>query len=412
MDTVKLYDPTYMSQKKLRTYGKNSESTYHENRMLVLRIIADNGPISRIQLAQRTKLKGATITIIIKDFLDKNIIEPAGKIKGDRGRSVMSFSLNNRFCSICVRITSTYIKVALYNINYVNLFIQKEFMNTSQDVCNTLDRIKDLISDALSLNSLILLGVSIGIEGRCYLQDNDYSLWDKKTGSYIMVGKYLHDSLDIPILVNRAINYAAYYTWHQLYKHKIGTILQINVGYTIECGIIINGEIMNGHNGRTGMIRGNYISIEDKTTVEQYIATPTILKEALALLHEFPESVIKCKQDCLNIRDIIHGFENDDPLCIRIFQDFSIRLANVIAPMVNLLAPSMVVAGDEIPVSERFEKMVRNALVPLIGEQNASIVQTWTHGVPRDSRNDPALLGGNMYLLHAAIDYANSPIYT
>lgn len=412
MDTIKLYDPTYMSQTKLRRSGKNSESTQRENRALVLRIIADCGPISRLTLARRTGLQHATVTIIIKDLLQNGMIETCGPVEGDKGRRVMSFCLTNQFCSICVRITSTYIKVGLYDLRLNNLFIHKEFMDTTQDVRFTLGKIQEAIQQAkLSCGSRILLGVCVGVEGRCHISDDDYCLWDKKTNAPILVGKTLHDALKLPITVNRAINFSAYYTWHQQYKQELGTLLQVNIGYAIECGIIINGEILNGRDGQAGMLGRIRVSSENDKTTEDILSTPVVLAEARSLLPEYPGSYIADKQEALNIRDVVHGFDIGDPLCLRVFQNLANRLASVLTPMIHLLAPSYISTADETPTSDIFEKMVRDAITPLVGEDNATVVHTYTPGLTRESRNDPALLGGALYLLHAAIDYPASPVY-
>ena len=60
--------------KKVNTQGKNNEVIQHQNRLLVLRLIRERRVISRVELAELTGLKQATITNIINELIKNDYV--------------------------------------------------------------------------------------------------------------------------------------------------------------------------------------------------------------------------------------------------------------------------------------------------------------------------------------------------
>ena len=66
MSKINIYDPRAVTMKRMQRRGSNSLTTSQDNRSLILKLIWKNSPVSRKQLAEKTGLKPATITIIMK----------------------------------------------------------------------------------------------------------------------------------------------------------------------------------------------------------------------------------------------------------------------------------------------------------------------------------------------------------
>ena len=71
--------------------GMNSSEMQKNNRALVFRTLLENGSITRSDLAATLNLQKATITNIINDFYELNIVEVDGDAAaGRRGESCAS----------------------------------------------------------------------------------------------------------------------------------------------------------------------------------------------------------------------------------------------------------------------------------------------------------------------------------
>ena len=55
--------------------GRNASDIQASNRQLILRLIRQNAVISRTELTERSGLKPATITLIVNEYLKKQVIE-------------------------------------------------------------------------------------------------------------------------------------------------------------------------------------------------------------------------------------------------------------------------------------------------------------------------------------------------
>ena len=68
--------------------GRNASDIQASKRQLILRLIRQNAVISRTELTERSGLKPATITLIVNEYLKKQVIEDCVLISGNNGRRV------------------------------------------------------------------------------------------------------------------------------------------------------------------------------------------------------------------------------------------------------------------------------------------------------------------------------------
>ena len=78
MSKIATYDPRFSVLKKRQKNGKNASTILQDNRNLLLQLIREKGMISRKQLAEESGLQQATVTIIIKEFLEQGLIYENG----------------------------------------------------------------------------------------------------------------------------------------------------------------------------------------------------------------------------------------------------------------------------------------------------------------------------------------------
>lgn len=397
MDELKYYSPKYQSASKVKGLGKNAITNQFENRALIMRLINEKGVISRKDLAAKSGLQPATVTIIVQELMNSGLLYENGMLDGGNGRRVKGVSLvNNRF-SVGVRITDNYIKFGLYNLNYENMYIDKYFVDT----VNNMDFVVDYIVD--KVNTLkeqyqddIITGVGIGVEHTGKIINNDYACWDNKKQEYVFLGSKIHDKTHLPVFVNRAINFGGYEMWRKCMTSDYGMMVYFSLGYAIECCVVLNGEIVNGKDGCGGMFGEMIVDFHNQKTLNEQIAVGAILERARKSLEKYPDSLIKEKMDNLNIRDIIHAYDEKDELAREVYHYVAEHFARILTHVILLLNPDYILLGDEIPTSEDFKLDVRKSIAAYLGEEKAQVMDMIR--VERKSELDPGLIGGARYV--------------
>ena len=405
------YNPALLSMTKLRDRGVNAESTLNQNRRLILSLIKDNKEITRKQLVAMTGLKPATITIAINDFLDSGIVEKTGFLEGDSGRKVMGFRLaRDKFCTIAVRLNVSYIAFGLYDINANNLFIKKMFMDTLCDIKKTCDILSKEIEDIRPLiGDLQVLAIGVAVEGPFIMKDGYYKLPDTKSpDGYFDLGKALNESTGYPVIINRENNFSVYCLWNEEFnKHQLAIIIMIMISYEVECGIMVNGEIINGQNGSAGLLgklsteideKGNQINFSDK------VSTAAVLNRTMELMDKYPNSQLVMKRDDLNIRDVIKAFFENDELAIVVYTEVGKQIGRMIVNLVNLLNPDLVIICDEIPLSKRMENIIIKEAKRFLPDEVLPDISILTNRADRQTQTDPSLLGACHYITDAFIE--------
>ena len=408
-----MYHPSLMSLKKGNNQGTNAESVLNHNRRLILQLIQDAGVISRKALTQITGLKLATITTAIKCLQEMGIITEVGLIKGDSGRKIMGFSMNySRYCVITLRMTPSYLNIGSYDLQNENLYIKKIFFDTLGDINHTCDVIVEEIGKAEAVvRDREIIGIGLGVEGPFVIDNGYYKLpGSEYKDGYFDIAQELSEKIDYPVIVNRSNNFGVYYTWKMNKgKNPLDSFVYITISYAIQCGIIINGELVNGINGCAGsignMTRCHYNEKNEVISLESEVSTSAVLEKVRELLPDYPNSILVEKEDDLNIRDVVKAFTLNDDLALSIFTEVGINLGRVVADLVNLLNPSYIAIGDELPHSEEMGKIIRDEAmkyVPEIVDLNL-MFDILDYDTSRDTRIDPGLKGACLYIADAFI---------
>jgi N-acetylglucosamine repressor len=406
------YNPALLSLTKIRDRGANSGNVRNQNRRLILKLIKDAGVISRKDLVKKTGLKLATITMAINDLLQMGMISKAGLMDGDSGRRIMGFSFaSNEFCTITIRLSTSYLKIGAYDVDNNNLSIKKIFMDTLRNIDQTCEVIVREVGEITQvLGKRKILGVGVGVEGPFIMKNGYYNLpHPQSEDGYFDIGKVLFEKLGYPILVNKANNFGVYNLWKtDRSPHQLGIYVYISVSYTIECGIMINGEIIHGSDGSAGLV-GKILIGQDNmgyaVHLQDEASTNSVVKRALALLDQYPNSVLVLKKDDLNIRDIIRGFTMEDDLAVAVFTDVGVQLGRMVADLINILNPDSIFIGDEIPQTERMKDIIEKEARRHISKGvNPNLhLEVLGFASARDTKRDPSLIGASNYIFDAFI---------
>ena len=76
--------------------GINQDTIQEWNRSLLLKSLRKEGVCSRAHLANFSGLKQATVTNIMKDFIDWELVTETGLLSGNKGRRSIGLTINRQ----------------------------------------------------------------------------------------------------------------------------------------------------------------------------------------------------------------------------------------------------------------------------------------------------------------------------
>ena len=120
----------------MKRIGTNQEMAQAKNRELILRILQHKGICTRVELSRQSKMKQATITNIINDFISWGIVEETGSMVGYNGRRSIGIRISDqRYRVIGLRITRKFFIIGVFSLDgkIIDDEIKEHYDNTDPE---------------------------------------------------------------------------------------------------------------------------------------------------------------------------------------------------------------------------------------------------------------------------------------
>ena len=244
------------------------ERVKKENRSLILKYINDNGPVSRIDIAEATGLTAASVTQITTALIAEKILLEVGispESTGTAGRKKILLDINPDMAWVfSVNIESETTTIAICNIkgNIIGSSIRQfptdkktkaeKFLYYVSDIC---------VSLATELNARqrkLIQCVSVGIPGIVDKENgiavHAYGIWKEA----VNVSEILSKRLSLPVILENNVN--AFSTAEILFGtgKNYDSLLVIKWGPGVGSTIVINKKVYEGRHGKTAEL-GHFI---------------------------------------------------------------------------------------------------------------------------------------------------------
>ncbi len=346
-----------MSRRRKR--GHNSESTYIDNRFLVLDMIRRFAPLSKSDIAAMTGLTSMTAGNIINELCELSLIAGAGVQKSKAGRKpqVYAASPGSRVC-VSVDLSSDDITLGLVdvlgNLRALNSFEVRKGDGTR--VLHLINSLNDFCVQEAADKQLELVGVAVAVPG----------IIDSESGTVLRsvpldwrdvpLRTVLEQIFPVPICIGKETHASIageYYfgTWGDAED-----ILFVNVGAGIGVGVMIGNRIHRGSSEMAGELghvvvdpSGPQCNCGNRGCLEKLASLRSIVdraSEAAAdgeslLLAEMAEN----RGGSLAIADVFSAFEEEDPVAVRIVQEAAGYLARGLIMLKRLFDPEIMIVG-------------------------------------------------------------------
>ncbi|ACS84917.1 DNA-binding transcriptional regulator NagC [Musicola paradisiaca] len=331
------------------------------NSAVVYRLIDQQGPISRIQIAEQSQLAPASVTKITRQLLERGLIKEVDQQASTGGRRAISIISETRpFHAIAVRLGRHDATIALYDLQGKRLEESHyDLPETTQDTLETalFNAIRQF-TDTHQRRIRELIAISVVLPG----------LVDPNAG----VVRYMpHIPVDNWPLVERLQSQFNVYSFvgHDirslaLAEHYFGATrdcqdsILVRVHRGVGAGVLVNGGIFLGSNGNVGEIGhiqidplGDRCHCGNFGCLETVVSNGAIENRVQHLLQQgFPS---KLTADNARIDAICKAANRGDELAREVIELAGLNLGKALSMAINLFNPQRVVIAGEIIEAEK-----------------------------------------------------------
>jgi len=321
----------------MKNNPRNSAYMKFANRQQILNIIR-KGPVSRAELARRTGLTRAAVTLIMDELVREGIVLETGTGTADYGRKPVLLEINPccRY-AVGLDISRGGCSAGVVNIKGEPVLKREINIGSASNAAEALDiisgELKLLIEDSnIDTDKLLGMGVSspgpLDVHSGIILNPPNFGMWH---GVNIVEELKKH----FPFCVYLENNSTALALAEKNYDkgHALGSFMLLVVNTGIGAGIVIDDRLYRGVGGfgsevghTTIDINGERCDCGNRGCLELYASIPAVLKR-----------VYPYNRDISSWSDIVDRAEDGDEFCREVVEMEARYLSAGIINVVNLL---------------------------------------------------------------------------
>jgi len=383
------------------------------NRSIVLDILREGKPVSRVGLARRTRLSKPTVSSIVEDLAAAGLIREVGADANSHatGRPPSLLVYNERaigLAGVQFGVNTTHVAVAdgLGRL-IVEVAVPAVHGDFEQSVLDAQRALRQAVAksrmrrDQIRATGVAVAGMVEAETGVCILAPN--LDWHD-----VPVRQRLEQALRMPVIVAPSTHAAALAEFRLTGEDSRRGLVWVYAGSGIGCGMVIDGEVFLGTRGLAGelghapMVEGGLrCHCGKRGCLETVAASGAIVRSVTQAIRQGEQTTLPKRSRGLTAELIAQHAAAGDALARRAMREAADYLGRGIASLVNVLNPDLVVIGG--PVANMSEIYV-----------DAARASAERHALPAEAVEVRATrLGGHAPLLgviHQAIGVA-TPSY-
>ncbi len=335
------------------------------NRRLVLRLLREQGPTSRTELAEQSGLSNGAITRIVGELIDEGFLveRSIGASTGGRRPVLLDLDTSSRVVA-GLKLMDDAIMSVLVDIKgavVTDAWAPLPTHDTKAVVDLAADAVQNLLAkietplDRLSGIGVCMPGSIDWTTGTC--RRSPFFGWTD-----VNVADLLRDRLGVPVSVDNDVNALA--VAESLFgpNRVVRDFAVITLGRGIGAGLVTGGRVHRGHNGSAGefghivsQVGGRVCECGNNGCLEAYVGERALLER----VRELSGTTANMTVDELGAL-----FDSGNPGAAEIYADITQRLSVAIADLINLFDPELVLlSGEATFLTEKFVADVRRRIV-------------------------------------------------
>lgn len=341
------------------------------NLSLVLRLIHNQSPVSRAQLAGITGLNKSTVSSLVDELIERRLVHETGSNTGGTGRPATLLEINPGAGSIVgVELGVDFVSVAVTDMLGNILWRKREDANPTDGQEKMISQTLQIVKEALTAGKrkgYHFLGLGLSTPGTVDVNKGVLIFAPNLHWHNVPFAQIFSEQTKLKVFIENDANAAA------IAEHLFGTARQcqdflfVFAGVGIGGGLFLNGKLYRGRNGYAGEIGHSPIMAEPSQTVchcgnrgcwETYANQYSIIQRVQARLEVKRSSVIPqlmAEQNApLGIPLIKQAADAGDKEAIDSFTEAGRAMGQGFAGLINIFNPERIILGGPLSVAGEY----------------------------------------------------------
>ena len=335
----------------------------HKNSIIKRNIIAHmavNGECTLSELTKELHISVPTITKLVQELVDENIVTDLGKVETPGGRRPNIFGLANS------AIYFAGVNVGRDNMRFLITDLQNNIIKEENDFTfELLDRPQCIERICSGIENFIatcgidrgkILGLGVCMTGR--VNPDTGRSYKYFTSSEQSLRDLLEERVGIRVLLENDTRARCYAEYTCGKSKDESNVLYLHMGRGVAIGIVVDGQLYYGKSGFAGEFGhipffDNEIicSCGKKGCLETEVSGIAIEDKMCHLIQKGVNTILKEKYDqqkTIHIDDIITAAKNDDNLSIELIEEAGEKVGKAVAFLINTFNPETVIVGGNL----------------------------------------------------------------
>lgn len=350
----------------------NAELVKQLNYALIYRLIVQQSPISRIQLAETSQLAPASITKITRQLLKKKLIKEVDAQQSTGGRPAVSIVAKfDHYQSIAIQLSRSFVTIELYDLGANSLVFKRYPLTdfTQRLAQNYLISLIELFYQEQNKKIKNLVAISVVMPGVIDSVQGVVHYTPHISVNNWALANILKEKFSLPVFVGNDVQSLALAENYFGSTQSVDDSILIRVHRGVGSGVIVNQQLLMSHNQsacEVGHIQinplGDRCHCGNFGCLENQVVNAEIEKRAKLLLEQGYQSALSV--DKCDIATICQLANQGDELAVKLIKNAGENLGKAVAIMVNIFNPQRVVLSGEITKSpEIFLQAINRVLL-------------------------------------------------
>lgn len=306
-------------------------------------IIQKQGPVTKNQLIDITKMKLSTLNRSIQFLIDNRIIIETSIAKSTGGRKPVLLDVNPiDFYAIGIDISRTYIRAVITNLK-INIVAEKCILGSNNlDELNLIipKCIEELILES-NINKSLIIGIGVSIVGPA----DNRALYEG----------IIRKEISIPIFVDNGANAAVIAEYYFGAGKNKENIVYINCGVGIRTGVISSGTLIRTINNSEDAFGHMIVDVDGELCwcgnygcVESYASINKITKKFISEIKKGKRLSLNKDLEEIDYIDICNLAEEKNEIAINTIVDATIHFGTGLANYIKLFNPQLVILSGPL----------------------------------------------------------------
>ncbi|MEY8750937.1 ROK family protein [Alkalicoccobacillus gibsonii] len=364
----------------------NQTTIKKENKQLVLHYIRKHEPVSRARIAQMTGLNKGTISTLVAELIEEELLTEIGTGKSSGGRKPVLLQVNKHAgYSIGIDIGVQHILGTLTDLGSNQLVTERKPLKETSFfyVVNEVLSMIRYLTRHIPESAYGLIGIGVGVPAIVSIHGEIIHAPNLKW-RHVDLKKELR-KCNVPIWIDNEANYGALGQHLTEQTTKIDTTLYISAGIGIGAGLLLNGELYKGTHGFAGEVGHMTMDVNGPICrCGNYGCWELFASEQALLSYTGSEQTLE---------ELITLARNGDAATLDAFRNVATYLGKGIVSLIHIFSPDQIIIGNRLAMASDFlyEEMNKTISSRLVTDQQHTPISFST------LHNDATALGATSF---------------